>query len=76
MTVDGYPFVRRLRAHEDGRIAATPAVALTAHARAEDRQNALVAGFQRYIAKPVLPEDLVRTVGGLHAAQASPRSSR
>ncbi|MGH8636365.1 MAG: hypothetical protein ACREUZ_04430 [Burkholderiales bacterium] len=43
---DGYALVRKLRQHEDAAIAATPAVALTAHARAEDRQNAFTAGFQ------------------------------
>ena len=70
---DGYAFVRKLRAHADRTIAATPAVALTAHARAEDRRNALSAGFQRYLAKPVMPEDLVQTVGGLRAARESIR---
>ena len=44
---DGYVFLRKLRAHPDPVIAATPAVAVTAHARAEDRQNAFAAGFQR-----------------------------
>ena len=73
---DGYAFVRKLRGHADPAIASTPAVALTAHARAEDRQKAFTAGFQRYIAKPVLPEDLVRTVGGLRAASISSRRSK
>jgi CheY-like chemotaxis protein/two-component sensor histidine kinase len=73
---DGYAFVRNLRRHGDPTIAATPAVALTAHARAEDRQKAFTAGFQRYIAKPVLPEDLVRTVGGLRAASISSHGSK
>ena len=43
-------------------------MALTAHARAEDRQKAFTAGFQRYIAKPVLPEDLVRTAATSHTS--------
>jgi PAS domain S-box-containing protein len=67
---DGYVFMRRLRAHSDPAIAATPAVAVTAHARAEDRRNSLNAGFQRYIAKPVTPLDLVRTVGSLRRASS------
>jgi PAS domain S-box-containing protein len=62
---DGYVFMRQLRDHADAAVALTPAVAVTAHARAEDRHNALAAGFQRYIAKPVSPADLVRTVGSL-----------
>jgi PAS domain S-box-containing protein len=64
---DGYILIRKLRAHGDPRIAATPAVAVTAHARTEDRQNAIAAGFQRYVSKPVQPKHLVRTVGALLA---------
>jgi protein-histidine pros-kinase len=62
---DGYVLMRRVRAHADPGIATTPAVAVTAHARAEDRQNAFAVGFQRYVSKPVLPQALIRTVGGL-----------
>lgn len=65
---DIYILMRRLRAQGDPRIAKTPAVAVTANARAEDRRNAFAAGFQRYVSKPVQPKDLVRTVGGLVAA--------
>jgi len=68
---DGYILMRKLRAHSDGLIAKTPAVAVTAHARAEDRQNAFAAGFQRYVSKPVQPKDLVGTVGALLAAGAA-----
>jgi PAS domain S-box-containing protein len=68
---DGYVFLRKLRAHPDPVIAATPAVAVTAHARAEDRQNAFAAGFQRYVSKPVMPKDLVHTVGVLRAGKSA-----
>jgi len=68
---DGYVFLRKLRAHADPVIAATPAVAVTAHARAEDRQNAFAAGFQRYVSKPVMPKDLVHTVGVLRARKSA-----
>lgn len=67
---DGYVFLRKVRAHPDRTIAATPAVAVTAYARAEDRQNAFRAGFQRYVAKPVSPEDLLRTVAVLRAGRS------
>jgi protein-histidine pros-kinase len=67
---DGYAFLRKVRAHPDRTIAATPAVAVTAHARAEDRRNAFTAGFQRYVAKPVLPDELLRTVAGLRAGRS------
>jgi protein-histidine pros-kinase len=71
---DGYALLRKVRAHPDRTIAATPAVAVTAHARAEDRQNAFVAGFQRYVAKPVLPGELLRAVAGLRAGRLPSKS--
>jgi CheY-like chemotaxis protein len=39
-----------------------PAIALTVHARAEDKDRALAAGFQRHVSKPVKPHALVRIV--------------
>lgn len=62
---DGYVFLRKVRGHADRRVAEIPAVAVTAHARAEDRRNALAAGYQRYIAKPVSPQSLVATIAAL-----------
>jgi signal transduction histidine kinase/CheY-like chemotaxis protein len=55
---DGYSLIRRLRALPDdaGR---TPAVALTAFARGEDRTRALMAGFKAHVPKPVDPRELV-----------------
>ncbi|HYN08923.1 MAG TPA: hypothetical protein VES67_16190 [Vicinamibacterales bacterium] len=40
----------------------TPAIALTAFARYEDRTRALGAGFNAHVAKPVEPSELVITV--------------
>ncbi len=59
---DGFELLRRVRAHGDAELAATPAVAVTAHARAEDRRFALAQGFQRYLSKPVYPIELAETV--------------
>jgi PAS domain S-box-containing protein len=62
---DGYDFIRQLRQlprQQGGRI---PAVALTAYARAEDRRNALVAGFQNHASKPMDPQELVMVVASL-----------
>lgn len=62
---DGYAlihWVRRLTAAEGGR---TPAVALTAFARSEDRRRALLAGYQSHVPKPVEPAELVTVVAGL-----------
>lgn len=56
---DGYEFLRLLRQREGSANPPIPAVALTALARSEDRQRALLAGFQSHIAKPVDPLELV-----------------
>ncbi|HEV8479592.1 MAG TPA: PAS domain S-box protein [Candidatus Eisenbacteria bacterium] len=56
--VDGYELIRRIRQREDA-LAAIPAVALTAFARAEDRTRALRAGFQGHLSKPFEQTELV-----------------
>jgi PAS domain S-box-containing protein len=61
---DGYSFVRTVRAM-DGPASGTPIVALTAFGRPEDRQNALAAGFNAYLKKPVDPQDLGDAVRSL-----------
>jgi len=62
---DGYSFLRRLRAEGPVALRQIPALALTAYARAEDRQQAARAGFQRHTAKPVDPDVLLATVAAL-----------
>jgi len=42
-----------------------PAIALTAHARAEDIDRAFVSGFQIHIAKPVDASQLLSTIATL-----------
>ncbi len=59
---DGYSLLSRVRALPSGEGGAVPAVALTAYARAEDRRRALDAGYQVHLAKPVDPDELIRTV--------------
>ena len=56
--IDGYDFVRLLRA----RGASVPVIALTAYASTDDERQALAAGFQRHVAKPIDPVDLVAVV--------------
>ena len=51
--MDGYEATRRIRAMADTRKANTPIFAMTANAFEEDRQNALNAGMNGHIAKPL-----------------------
>jgi CheY-like chemotaxis protein len=62
---DGYTLMRRVRALDAEQGGQIPAVALTAYARAEDRIQALAAGFQLHIPKPVNPEELAAVVANL-----------
>ncbi|HEY1957923.1 MAG TPA: ATP-binding protein [Polyangiaceae bacterium] len=61
---DGYSLIAKVRALP-GDVARTPALALTALAREEDRDEALRAGFTSHVAKPVEPADFVRRVAAL-----------
>jgi len=62
---DGYTLIRQVRALKSERASQVPAVALTAYAREEDQQAALLAGFQKYLAKPVEPAELVEVIVNL-----------
>jgi PAS domain S-box-containing protein len=62
---DGYSLIRRVREWERDRGAYTPAVALTAYGRVEDRMRALNAGFQMHVAKPVEPAELAVVIMSL-----------
>jgi CheY-like chemotaxis protein len=62
---NGYDLVRRLRVWESERGLHTPAVALTAYGRVEDRVRALNAGFQMHVTKPVEPAELATVIASL-----------
>jgi CheY-like chemotaxis protein len=65
---DGYALIRRVRASSDANVASIPAVALTALAREEDRQQAFQAGFQLHLCKPIDARSLVAAVASVGAA--------
>jgi signal transduction histidine kinase/CheY-like chemotaxis protein len=62
---DGYTLISRVRALAPDEGGNTPAAALTAYARVEDRTRALRAGFQQHLPKPVEPSELVAVVANL-----------
>jgi signal transduction histidine kinase/ActR/RegA family two-component response regulator len=62
---DGYSLIRSLRALERPSGRRTPAVALTAYVRVQDRARAVDAGFDVFVEKPVDPDELLSVIGGL-----------
>lgn len=61
---DGYALLGKLRASSENG-AHIPAIALTALARPEDSEQALSAGFQLYLSKPVDIEELAEAIAVL-----------
>jgi CheY-like chemotaxis protein len=59
---DGLSLIRRVRKLPFDRSGQVPAIALSAYAAAEDRRQALLAGFQRHIPKPVDPAHLLAAI--------------
>lgn len=62
---DGYSLIKKIRALPAELGGHTPAAALTAYARVEDRMRVLRAGFQIHVPKPVDPAELVTVVASL-----------
>lgn len=62
---DGYSFIRKVRSLPQEAGGNIPAAALTAYALAEDRSQALAAGYQRHIPKPIDPSKLVVIIARL-----------
>jgi hypothetical protein len=62
---DGYDFIRELRSRPKERGGELPAAALTAYARAEDRNRMIAAGYSMHIPKPIDPAELAGVVASL-----------
>jgi signal transduction histidine kinase/FixJ family two-component response regulator len=71
---DGLSMMRKIRQRAPEHGGQVPALALSAYARAEDRQAALEAGFNRFLSKPAMPADIVNAVAELlpHAPSSTP----
>ena len=61
----GIDFIRALRAHPDLAVRDTPAVAVSAHCSPRNQDEALVAGFDRFVAKPYGIDDIRGALLGL-----------
>jgi PAS domain S-box-containing protein len=62
---DGYGLIKKVRALPKERGGQTPALALTAYARTEDRVRALSEGYQVHLAKPVDRYELAAVITSL-----------
>jgi PAS domain S-box-containing protein len=63
--MDGFEVIARIRESADPAVRDTPAAALTAFARSEDRTKALRSGFEMHLSKPIDPGELVASVATL-----------
>jgi signal transduction histidine kinase/ActR/RegA family two-component response regulator len=68
---DGYALLQRVRTMDTAHGRHTPAIALTAYPRVEDRERALEAGFVTHVSKPVSPGDLASVIAAVAGGGAS-----
>ena len=73
---DGYSLIRRVRALAAADGGATPAIALSAYGRPEDRLRAIEAGFNMHVPKPVDPGELTAIVASVAAPLQRPVQAR
>jgi two-component system, cell cycle response regulator DivK len=70
--MSGHEALQQMKAQPD--LASVPVVALTAHALDDERRKAIALGFDAFIAKPCLPDDLVSAIEAILRG-SSPLSS-
>jgi PAS domain S-box-containing protein len=69
--LDGYDLVERLRTLR-GEAAQIPAIAVTAYARREDRDRALIAGYNGHCPKPLDTAEFARVIAEVFRATPQP----
>ena len=72
---DGYSLIRKVRALDEDRGGRTPAVALTAYGRTEDRVRTLSSGYSMHIPKPVDPDEFTRIIASVARVLHPPRQT-
>lgn len=59
---DGYDLIRQVRSRKENEGGTIPAIALTGYTAAQDGERAITAGFQKHLAKPVEPSNLIQLI--------------
>jgi CheY-like chemotaxis protein len=59
---NGYDLIKKIRSLGPEKGGHVPAIALTAYTGTSDRRQALLAGFQTHLAKPVEPDELLAVI--------------
>lgn len=70
--MDGYAAARAIRAMEDPQLAGIPIIAMTANAFAEDREQALAAGMNGHLSKPIDLDRMMSLLRELFNAEQDP----
>ncbi|OKH33065.1 hypothetical protein NIES2119_24265 [[Phormidium ambiguum] IAM M-71] len=63
--MNGYMLIQQIRAMPAEQGGQVPAIALTAYAGESDRQQAIAAGFQQHLSKPIESEELIKAIVNL-----------
>ncbi|MEH2128927.1 ATP-binding protein [Nostoc sp.] len=63
--MDGYMLMRQVKALQANQAKQIPAIALTAYAGEINQEQALEAGFQKHLSKPIEPDKLVKAIATL-----------
>lgn len=64
--LDGYSATKLIRSYEKmNKLARTPVIALSAHARAEEKEESLQAGCDLHVSKPIGKNELLSAICGL-----------
>jgi PAS domain S-box-containing protein len=69
---DGYSLIQKVRALDGQQGGRTPAIALTAYGRIEDRVRTLSAGYSMHVPKPIDPGELTAIIASVSRIFASP----
>ncbi|HEX3444794.1 MAG TPA: response regulator [Chthoniobacterales bacterium] len=62
---NGFQLLQDIRALDPLKGGTVPVIAMTAFGQIIDRRRAILAGFQNYLAKPFLPDELLEAVKSL-----------